>query len=951
MKHLKFCLLALMIGGMASCTEVTDELQAVELTCEYLKSPLGIDIDEPRLGWQMVATDPADINQLQKAYQILVASSPEILAGGDGDIWNSGKVRSSQSSQVLYKGKPLKGMAPYFWKVRLWNNHGQATQWSEPQMWSMGVLDSTQWQAKWIGDKPDTAQMEYSNFLKNFDHSDGKSFKNTPPDPLPSPMIRKSFTIREGVKDAYLYASALGYYQMALNGQRIGNHQLAPEWTDYDKRVQYQTFDLTGQLNVGENALSALLADGWYLGMLGPIKWHWEYPRRGVYGNDRRLIAQLVVRYDDGTCETIATDGSWKINPDGAVRAADNFLGETIDARKMIPGWENAGFDDSSWANVYVDNNIHKNLEAQKNEPIRVFDQMSPVSIADRGKGKYIVNFGQNLAGWCAMKIKGRPGTVVTLRHGEMLDEAGELYTANLAAAIQVDRFVLSGGNDYFEPNFTYHGFQFVEITGMDSAPTKDMITAKAVSSDPEVVGTFECSNPKVNQLFSNILWTQRDNMHSIPTDCPQRDERMGWMGDAQVFCQNSIFNMDMAAFYTKFIKDIRDATSDRGAFPDIVPHPNYPNLRFTGAPAWADAGVIIPWRLYENYADIRILTEHYAAMKKYVDNIHTKNPELLWVNDVGHMYGDWLNANTIASPPDDYSNKRGQVPNDVFATAFFANSARLLSKMAGILGNKSDQASYGKLADDIKAKFNSEYVGQDATIKGNTQSAYAIALDFDLLPDDKRAAAFSHMIACLEEYDYRMSTGFISTVMMMKELTRGGRSDIAYRLLESERFPSWLYSIDQGATSIWERWDGYVRGRGFQDPGMNSFAHYSLGSVGEWMYRVILGINPDENYPGYERFTIHPQPGGTLTWAKGSYKSIKGEIASQWQIENGVFALTVKVPANTTATVILPTGNADDICVNNRIVQDFDFVPLASGKEISVEVGSGEYKFVVNTI
>ena len=691
--------------------------------------------------------------------------------------------------------------------------------------------------------------------------------------------------------------------------------------------------------------LSSVLGDGWYLGMLGPTKWYGDYPRRGVYGNDRRLIAQLVIRYRNGSNQIVATDGTWKINTRGFILSADNFLGETIDARNMPQGWENVTFDDSSWGQAYVDAAVSKNLVAQKNEPVRIYKYLSPVKISPLGD-KYIVDFGQSLTGWTRLKIMGERGTLIKIRHGEMLDDDGSLYTKNLAAALQIDEYTLSGGNDQFEPTFTYHGFRFIEISGLKHAPDKAMISACAISSDPEVTGSFACSKPKLIQLWHNILWTQRDNMTSIPTDCPQRDERMGWMGDAQVFCQNSMFNMDMAAFYTKWVQDIRDAQSERGAFPDIAPRP-LADVPFTNAPAWADAGVIIPWRMYQNYGDKEVLSRHYEAMKRYLANITTQNPGFLWLKDVGNQYGDWLNANSVIA--DGYSRTRGEIPKEVFATAFYANSANLVSRIAAVLGNKKDALEYQQLFEKIRAKFNETYVDGEGKIKGDTQSAYALALNFDLLPKEKQELAFNHLLRCIKEYDYRISTGFITTVMMMKELTKRGRNDIAYQLLESERLPSWLYSIDQGATTIWERWDGYVKGRGFQDPGMNSFCHYSIGSVGEWMYRTILGINPDDDAPGYKHFIIHPQPGGTLTWAKGSYNSIHGLIGSDWKTEKGVFILNVIIPVNTSATVILPAAAKELITLNSRPVPNS---LINSGytikNETAVELGSGKYRLEV---
>jgi alpha-L-rhamnosidase len=886
-----------------------------DLTCEYLVNPLSMDVIQPRLAWKIKAGKDAHSNQLQTAYHILVASTPEKLAADEGDLWDSGKTKSNQSIQTVYNGKNLQSMQQCWWKVRIWNNHGEVTAWSQPARWGTGILQAADWQAQWIGDQPDKALQEYNSYVQNNNKKpdfDRKKWENPPY--THSPLLRKTFNTSNPVKQAFLYVSALGYYEMWLNGQRIGDQLQAPEWTNYFREVQYQTFDLTGQLQQGENVLAATLADGWCLGRLGGIKWMVSFPHRGFYASDRRLIAQLVVEYTDGSRQITATDGSWKINTDGYIRMADNFAGETIDARKIIPGWDKPGFDDSAWANVYEDKNVKRNLVAQKNEPIQVHQELKPVKISTL-KDKYIVDFGQNIAGHCALKIKGKAGNIITLRHGEWLSNEGELYTAALGHAKATDTFILSGGDDYFDPSFTYHGFQYVEISGLDKAPTADMITAKAVSSAAETVGAFECSNPQLNQLYKNVAWTQHNNMFSVLHDNPSRDERTGATGDVQIFCQSSIFNMNMAAFYTKYTRDMNE-NAYNGQFFSMIPSLYREDIwtGWVGAPGWAEAGLIIPWRLYENYADTRSLQLLYKGMKLHIDATWKENPDLIWKVRHNHN-GDWLNANTLTIPPEyDYDTQHGSTPDDVFCTAFFAYSTRLLSEIAAMLGNKDDAAHYGELANKIKDVFVRNYIQEDGTIEGNTQGTYSLALHYGLVPENLREKAFNHLVKCIEDYDYRLSTGFISTPMMMEELVKFGRTDIAYRLLESERLPSWLYPIKQGATTVWERWDAYVDGRGTQGSTMDSFDHVAFGSVIEWMYRHILGINPDINHPGYEHFTIHPRPGGTLTWAKGSYNSIRGEIVSSWRLENGAFALDVEIPANTTATIVTPDNKIHEV-------------------------------------
>ncbi|MDR3261508.1 MAG: glycoside hydrolase family 78 protein [Tannerella sp.] len=947
-------LFILFAGCFVSCTpKETALVSAVDLTCEYLVNPLSIDADQPRLSWKIVQNAGAKNGQLQTAYQVIVASSPEKLAADEGDFWNSGKVKSGQSLHIVYDGKPLKSKQPCFWKVKVWNNYGEVTGWSQPACWGTGILPSSQWHGEWIGDQPDTELRKYKKYVEENYHSkdfDENYWMNPPY--TPSPLLRKSFAVSAPIKRATLYVSALGYYEMRFNGERVGDCLQTPEWTNYADYVQYQTYDLTRQLRPGENVLAATLADGWALGRMGGIKWNRCFPHRGFYALDRRLIAQLVLESEDGTVQIIPTDKTWKINPDGYIRMADNFWGETIDARKIIPGWDNTGFDDANWEDVYVDKEEKRNLVAQRNEPIRVHQEIKPVKIW-AWKEAYIVDFGQNIAGHCALKIKGNAGQVVSIRHGEWLNDDGSIYTQSLGHAKATDTFILSGGEDYFDPSFTYHGFQYAEITaspplrGGVGGEVKFEITAKAVSSDPEITGDFACSNPDLNKLYENIVWTQRNNMYSVMTDNPSRDERTGASGDIQIFCQSSIFNMNMAGFFTKWVHDSKDIAAN-GQFFSMIPSLRQKGFweGWVGAPGWAEAGLIVPWRMYENYADTRALETLYEEMKSHVETTLRENPDLIWTV-LHNNNNDWLNANTIANPPDTtYSTRRGAIPNHVFSTAFFAYASRLLATIAQTLNHPGDAEHYGELADKIKNVFIKAYVTDDGRVSGNSQAAYSLALNYDLLPDSLREKAFGHLVECIEEYDYRLSTGFITTPMMMQELVNFGRTDIAYRLLESSRFPSWLYPLKNGATTVWERWDAWVPGRGFQSAGMNSLDHFAFGSVSEWMFRHVLGINPDTDHPGYGHFTIHPRPGGSLTWAKGAYHSIRGEIASSWEIENGQFTLTVKIPANTTATVVLPTGYPEKISVDGAPGKSLRHA--TTGTETSVELGSGEYRFVV---
>ena len=584
------------------------------LRCEYLANPLGIDVRNPRLSWIL---ESEARNQRQTAYQILIASSEDLLQNNEGDLWDSTKIESDQSIQINYQGEPLKSRMFCYWKVRVWDKDNQVSDWSEPAFWSMGLCESEDWKAKWIGAPAKRFYLLRHLFPKKI---------------TPSPLLRKSFIIEGKIRRALVYVTALGEYELHLNGTRVGDHFLAPEWTDYDYRVQYQTYDVTELLKEGENVIGAILADGWFAGHIG-LTFFWNHT---VYGINRRLLLQLTVEQIDGTVKEIKTDSDWKILEAGPIRKADHFKGETYNAQKEQMGWDKPGFDDSQWTKVTVDDKIHKTLVAQQNEPIRIVKEITPIAVTEPKPGIFVFNLGQNIAGWCKIRLGEStcaPNATVTLRHAEMLKDDGTLYTRNLKTATAMDKYILKGTEEReFHPHFTYHGFQYVGVKGLKSGikPPLDMLTGCAVSSDTPLVGEFECSDPTLNQLWSNILWTQRDNLISVPTDCPQRDERLGWMGDAQVFCQTSIYNMDMAAFYTKWIRDVRDAQMKNGKYPDIVPNTRKHKRilgKMNGAPAWTDAGVIVPWKVYLNYNDKRILEQHFTSVKKLTGYIHSKNP------------------------------------------------------------------------------------------------------------------------------------------------------------------------------------------------------------------------------------------------------------------------------------------------------------------------------------
>ncbi len=642
------------------------------------------------------------------------------------------------------------------------------------------------------------------------------------------------------------------------------------------------------------------------------------------------MLIQLEMELADGTVRTVATDGSWK-RSFGPYLEGEFLAGETYDARREMPGWSAPGFDDSAWKPVAVTESIAAALEPEPGVPVVKTGELKPIAITEPKPGAYVFDLGQNFAGFARLKASGPAGTKITLRFVEMLNPDGTIYTTNLRGARATDTYILKGqGEEVYEPRFTFHGFRYVEVTGYPGKPGPEAITGVAINSATPMVGSFECSSPMVNQLYSNILWTQRANFISVPTDCPQRDERLGWTGDAQVFIRAATYNADVSAFFTKWLVDLEDAQDEAGGFPDVAPRIVATG---TGTAAWGDAGTICPWTIYQVYGDVRVLDEHYDAMCRWVEYCRTNSKDLL---RPAAGYGDWLSV-------------EAETPKDVLATAYFAYSTHLTARAAEVLGKADDAKKYRELFGQIKAAFNRAYVADDGRIKGDTQTAYVLALWFDLLPPEKRAAAIGYLAADIRKRDNHLSTGFNGTAYLMPTLSATGNTQLAYRLLLNETYPSWGYSIKHGATSIWERWDGWTAEKGFQDPGMNSFAHYSFGAVSRWMFQTVAGIDTDG--PGFRRLILKPQPAEGLTWVKATYRSLHGEIAAAWKTgDDGSFTFEATVPPNTTATVYLPAADPNTVTEGGRPARQSVGVNFLRGEDgwAVFQVPAGSYRFVV---
>lgn len=903
-------------------------MSPVNLRCEYLLDPLGIDSAEPRLSWTF---EPGARGLKQSAYQIQVASILGLLDEDKPDLWDTGIVQSSNSILIPYMGVPLQSRAACQWRVRVWDQSNRPSEWSEPAFWSMGLFQNSDWKASWIG----------APIPEPYDDKVA----------LPAQRVRTEIFLPNKVKRATAYVTARGVYEFHINGKRVGDAYLAPEWTDYNRRIQYQTYDVLPLLREGGNAMAAEIGDGWYAGRLGIAHAIPEPKVRGFYGKRPRFLMQLEVETESGETKTFVTDDSWTVSEDGPIRSSDMLDGEVFDARRDADPWKNPGFQ--GWGPVVVEPLDGTPLVAQMNEPIRVIEELHPASISEPSPGVYIVDMGQNMVGWCRIQVEEPAGTEIRFRHNEVLNPDGTLYRENLRmpadggpwGARQENKYICAGnGKETFEPHFTFHGFRYLEIVGVSRKPRIDDIVGRVLCSGFPETATFECSSPLLNQLSRNILWGQRGNMLGVPTDCPQRDERLGWMGDIQVFAPAACFNAAMGPFLTKFSRDMRDAQADDGRFPDFAPNPFDSNRCFSGVPAWGDAGVIVPWVAYQRYGDRRILAEHFDAAKAWVDFIHRNNPDLLWKNSRGNDYGDWLNGDTLIQ--EGWPKEGGQVPKDIFATLYFARSTRIVTEMASILGRTEEMRKYGALGDAIETAFQNAYLSEDGMIPGETQSGYALALHFGLVPSEIEKKVQERMVQAVEKYNRHISTGFLSTIALMHELTRFGANDIAYQLINNKTFPSWGYTIEQGATTMWERWDGYVAGRGFQDPGMNSFNHYAFGSVGDWMWKTIVGINPET--PGFERIRIQPRIGGGLMFARGEYDSIRGKIAVSWKTEGDSLYLDVTIPPNTTAVVHVPSIKGTHIQESGKPATKAEGLKRIrrEGDTAVFEAGSGTYQF-----
>ena len=920
--HLSFKVLSFIVIILlfSSCMEKKQKTAPVNLTCELTKIPLGIDNPFPRLSWQMNDTSRG---AAQTAYQILVASSAGLLNNDKVDCWDSGIVEGSISHAVKYKGQKLVSGKRYYWKVKIWDESGKVSAYSEPAWWEMGLLNPADWQAHWI--TTDEAGMTGS-YIKQ-----GEKEKYVPPRSL---ALRKKFKTAGTIRRARVYVTGLGSYVLFINGKRVGNDLLTPGWTNYPDKIQYQTYDVTGLLQPEKNAIGAWLGNMWWSSGLG-------WSGAAVYSNGPLcLLAQLEIEYMDGKQQVITSDNTWKVSTSPLIYNS-LYDGETYNANFEEPGWNKPGFVDAAWHNAVETDSTTARLVAQQGPPIRVTDTLSPVNITEPIRGIYIADFGQNIAGRAQITIKGKKGDSIILRYAELLHDDGTVAQENLRSAKATDIYICKNDTPVtWHPHFTYHGFRYVQIEGLTKAPDNQSLKAQVFHSDAPVTGYFHCADTLINRIWKNIFRGQKANMMSVPTDCPQRDERLGWMGDAQIFAPTASYNMNMDRFFAKWEKDIIDSQDSSGYVYDVNPA-----IVVDGPakPGWGDAVVIIPWEMYRFYGDTKIIRDNYAGMKAWVEYMRRNSKDGLywWQQGDWYGYGDWVAP--VASP------------GKPVGSAYYYRSVSLLGKMASIIGEMEDADTYDSLAGDIANAFNSEYFNsQTKSYFKDTQTANLLPVAFGITPTALRQAVIDQVAKDVMNRDTHLSTGFLGTASLLPMLSEYGYHNLAYQLAIQDTYPSWGYMIKNGATSMWELWNSNTE----PPDQMNSRNHFALGGVGEWFYEYLAGIRPIDSVPGFKKILIAPLIPDKLDNARATLKTWYGTVMSEWvKLPPGGLVMNVSIPANSSAIVEIPVekGSSPLIRESNRICMNREgqglslpHIRFAGRKTNAVvyDVDAGEYSF-----
>jgi alpha-L-rhamnosidase len=1075
-------------------TSSAQTIRPVVLQCEYRVDPVGIDIQNPSLSWQLETTSEGLRNQKQTGYQILVASSPEVLSLDKGDLWNSEMVQSDQSIHVMYAGKPLKSLDRCYWKVRVQDGDGALSGWSAPARWEMGLLSRVDWKGNWIGsgerkeqkslgqiygycsggaatpdeikwvqvdlgearalDKvmlhpalpskyPDGQRTvsnpgfgfpvrfrvdismdpdfnRYTTILDKTDsdfrnprfdavavHCSGKKARYVRvtatrlwnsghgDDPFyfalgelqvisedevislnssvqafdsaedwgwgkchltdglnlvdevqrghEAVLLRKETEIPTEIWNARAFISGLGYYELNINGEKVGDHKLDPGFTDYSKRVLYQAYDVTASLKRGTNCIGIMLGTGWY-DQTTPDAWGFH---EAPWVAPPKVLLNILIEYADGTTDVLASDETWKFST-GEIVFNSVRSGEIHDARLRKDGWDMPGYKDDAWESAVVVRAPAGKLESQSSPPIRATKEITSVSISEPLPGVYVFDLGVNIAGWARLKIKGNEGDTVSLFFNEHLNPDGTVrYGAHAwwhYGPYQTDQYICDGsGIEIFEPRFTYHGFQYVEVKGLKNKPVLEDLTGIWVHTDPDRVGEFECSNQDINKVQELIIRTQLNNLHSIPTDCPHR-EKIGWLGDGLVTEEEAIYNFDMATFYIKWFRDMMDAQETNGHVPPIVPNPGWdwatslknPEnvIPVFSDPWWGGALILTPMNLYTYYGDARYIAEGYDAMGAYMDWIAMMSEDGIFKA----IMGDWVEP---ASFSEEEKTSREQI-----GTATYFMFARTMSEYARLLDKPRDASRYSNLAGTIRDTYNAKFFNEaSGSYAGDKQLSQVMPLLFGIVPDGREKLVMEKLIDLIVNKNRgHLDTGFTGTPLLFKLLTQKGYAELAYTIATQEDHPGWFYMLRHGATTIWEVWDAIAQIH-------HSRNHPAFGSIGAWYYQSLAGIQPDPAGPGFKKIIINPEVPGDLTWARASYTSMHGKISSDWKRENGTFILNVEVPVNTKATVYVPAVALSSILEGNVAVENAEqvsYIKTEMNKYV-FEVGSGRYQFIAD--
>ncbi len=853
------------------------------LVSEGFENPIGFYDNEPTFSWKL--PDYGFVKS-QTAYRIVVASNPKLLPN-KADLWDSGEVGTDQSVWIKYEGKPLISRQKVYWQVMFIDQDGNPSVWSEKANFELGLLSNEDWNAKWISlateEKRDTTEKGHSIIRPQY--------------------LRKEFVLAGGIEQARLYITSQGVFEAQLNGKKVGQDVMTPGWTPYQKRIETLTYDVTNYLFKGDNAIGVILGEGWFSGRIGYNRKHW------ITKPVPKLICQLEIVYKNGKKESIYSDTDWLGTRNGPIRFSGIYDGEIYDANMEISGWNLRGFSADSWSTVETSAlDSETKLVPKRHSAVREKMRLPARSISEPEAGRIVFDLGQNMVGVPEINIPVKKDQKVTIRFAEMLEKDGKLYTANYRTAISTD-FYLPGadGEINWHPKFTFHGFRYVELSGFDESvqPDKSWVTGIVQYSDFEKSGYFNSSHEKLNKLQENINWGLRGNFFDIPTDCPQRDERLGWTGDAQVFAPTSIFNCDVYSFWASWLQSVREEQGDDGSIPFVVPN----ILGDSFSSGWADEATVIPWEIYFRTGDKGVLEENYEMMKGLVAYYKSKAK-----NHIANVnsFGDWL------QPFAKNNRTGGDTPNDIIGTAYYARSIDLTMKAARVLGYSKDEEALKALRDSVRYAFEKEFFKSDGrlTTKNETQTGYLMALGFDLVSEQMAGKILPHLLKKIEESDNHLRTGFLGTPLLAPVLDKYAHTDLMYTILFKETYPSWFYSINQGSTTMWERWNSYSHDNGFGDAGMNSFNHYAYGAIGQWMYERIAGISPLQ--AGYKRILIAPVPGEQLEFAESELNTVYGKIASGWKKVGEGLELSVTIPPNTSAQIIIPIKKGMKLLLND---------------------------------